>query len=35
MCAPISRTPGHAMCRYIRYMRYKPPNPQVSLAMGM
>jgi hypothetical protein len=22
-------TPGHAMCRYIRYNRYKPPNAQV------
>jgi hypothetical protein len=32
MPGPTYRTPGHAMCRYIRYRR---PNRQVSPAMGM
>ena len=35
MPAPIYRTPGHAMCRYIRYIRYRKPNPQVTPATGM
>jgi hypothetical protein len=32
MPAPTYRTPGHAMCRYMRYRR---PIPQVTPAMGM
>ena len=35
MPAPTSRTPGHAMCRYIHHKRYRRPNPQVTPATGM
>jgi Protein of unknown function (DUF3631) len=35
MGAPTCTTPGHAMCRYIRYKRYNRPNPQVRPATGM
>jgi hypothetical protein len=33
--APTSMTPGHAMCRYIRYIRHRSLDPLVRPAMAM